>query len=127
MDVTDSNAFGAGSYWPYRLTAEADGERTRIDLHIHRVPTTFNGRLTEPLLRLLAASTSAGTCAAPSSGSNISPRRKMCSDDRSVADPGPRWFEDFQCQPAGPAARTIQRRIPVPAPTHPGPFLKRLD
>ncbi|RKN45557.1 hypothetical protein [Streptomyces hoynatensis] len=52
LDVTDSNAFGAGSYWLYRLTAEADGARTRIDLHIHRVPTTFVGRLFEPLLRL---------------------------------------------------------------------------
>lgn len=53
LDVTDSNAFGRGSYWLYRLSAEAGGERTRIDLHIHRVPTTTKGKLFEPLLRLI--------------------------------------------------------------------------
>ncbi|MFC6063721.1 hypothetical protein [Streptomyces ochraceiscleroticus] len=53
LDVVDSNAFGKGSYWLYRLTAEAGDQRTRIDLHIHRVPTTTKGKLFDPLLRLI--------------------------------------------------------------------------
>jgi hypothetical protein len=55
LTVIDSNVFGEGSYWEYRLTPlEAnDTPRTRIDLVINRVPTTVRGKVFEPLLRLI--------------------------------------------------------------------------
>jgi hypothetical protein len=52
LDVLDSNAFGKGSYWHYRVAPDGSGG-TRIDLHIHRNPTTVRGRLLEPVLRLI--------------------------------------------------------------------------
>lgn len=51
LEVLDSNAFGKGSFWEYRLTPEPGGG-TRIDLMIHRRPTTLKGRLVDLLLRL---------------------------------------------------------------------------
>lgn len=44
LDVTDSNAFGPGSFWEYHVTAEPGGG-SRIVLRIHRVPCTLKGRL----------------------------------------------------------------------------------
>jgi hypothetical protein len=51
LDVLDSNSFGQGSFWEYRLTEEAP-DRTRIDLLINRVPTTAWGKFTNPSLVL---------------------------------------------------------------------------
>ena len=51
IDVVDSNAFGPGSRWLYRVTPGADGG-TDIDLSIQRVPNTAKGRLLDRLLRL---------------------------------------------------------------------------
>lgn len=54
LTVTDSNAFGAGSYWEYRLTPIGpQGDRTKIDLVINRVPTTAKGKRFDLLLRLI--------------------------------------------------------------------------
>jgi hypothetical protein len=53
LEVTDSNAFGTGSYWRYRLTPERPGGPTRIELAIHRNPTTTKGKLFDPLLRVI--------------------------------------------------------------------------
>ncbi len=50
LEVTDSNAFGPGSAWTYRLTP-ADGG-TDIDLRIVRVPCSVKGRLVDLALRL---------------------------------------------------------------------------
>jgi hypothetical protein len=50
LDVTDSNAFGPGSRWTYRVTPAAGG--TDIDLAIVRVPCTTKGRVVDALLRL---------------------------------------------------------------------------
>jgi hypothetical protein len=52
LEVLDSNAFGEGSFWEYRLAPDAAGG-TRIDLTIHRMPTTTKGKLVDPLLRLV--------------------------------------------------------------------------
>jgi hypothetical protein len=52
LDVLDSNAFGKGSFWEYRLASDTEGG-TRIDLTIHRVPTTAKGKLFDPFLRLV--------------------------------------------------------------------------
>jgi hypothetical protein len=49
LDVSDSNAFGKGSFWEYRVTPEPTGG-SRIDLHIHRQPTTLKGRLLDAIL-----------------------------------------------------------------------------
>ena len=51
LDVLDSNAFGPGSRWTYRVTPAADGG-TDIDLSIVRVPNTTKGRVLDLLLRL---------------------------------------------------------------------------
>jgi hypothetical protein len=51
LEVLDSNAFGRGSSWEYRLTPDPGGG-SRIDLTIRRRPTTFKGRLVDLLLRL---------------------------------------------------------------------------
>jgi hypothetical protein len=51
LDVTDSNAFGPGSRWTYRLAPTDDGG-TDIDLRIVRVPSTGKGRLVDAALRL---------------------------------------------------------------------------
>ena len=53
LTVTDSNAFGPGSYWEYRLTPLGDGSRTRIELTINRHPTTAKGKRFDLLLRLI--------------------------------------------------------------------------
>jgi hypothetical protein len=50
LDVVDSNAFGPGSRWVYRVTSDAAGE-SDIDLTIHRNPTTAKGRVLDVLLR----------------------------------------------------------------------------
>jgi len=50
LDVLDSNAFGPGSSWEYKVTAVSTG--TRIDLGITRVPTTPRGRVLDLLLAL---------------------------------------------------------------------------
>ena len=50
LTVLDSNAFGPGSSWTYRL--EADGSGTAIDLTIVRVPTTTRGRVLDVVLAL---------------------------------------------------------------------------
>ena len=51
IDVVDSNAFGPGSRWLYRVSPDADGG-TDIDLSIQRVPNTAKGRVLDLLLRL---------------------------------------------------------------------------
>ena len=48
IDVVDSNAFGPGSRWTYRVTPAAGG--TDIDLSIVRVPNTTKGRVLDLLL-----------------------------------------------------------------------------
>lgn len=48
LEVLDSNAFGPGSVWEYRLTGDPTG--TRVDLHITRVPNTLRGRILDVLL-----------------------------------------------------------------------------
>ena len=53
LTVTDSNAFGVGSYWEYRLTPLEGGARTRMDLTINRNPTTAKGKRFDLLLRLI--------------------------------------------------------------------------
>lgn len=51
LDVTDSNAFGPGSRWTYRIDPAPDGG-TDIDLTIVRAPSTAKGRFVDFLLRL---------------------------------------------------------------------------
>ncbi|MCW2634425.1 MAG: hypothetical protein JWQ99_792 [Blastococcus sp.] len=51
LTVLDSNAFGQGSQWTYRLDADGSGG-TDIDLTILRVPTTTKGRVLDVLLAL---------------------------------------------------------------------------
>jgi hypothetical protein len=54
LDVTDSNAFGPGSFWEYRLTpVGAAGDQTEIHLTINRNPTTTKGKLFDPMLKLI--------------------------------------------------------------------------
>lgn len=53
LTVIDSNAFGVGSYWEYRLTPLRDGSRTRIDLVINRIPTTPKGKRFDPILNVI--------------------------------------------------------------------------
>ena len=48
IDVVDSNAFGPGSRWTYRVTPAAGG--TDIDVSIVRVPNTTKGRVLDLLL-----------------------------------------------------------------------------
>jgi hypothetical protein len=49
IDVVDSNAFGPGSRWVYRVTPAAGGG-TDIDLSIVRVPNSAKGRVLDLLL-----------------------------------------------------------------------------
>ena len=51
LTVLDSNAFGRGSHWTYRLEPDGRGG-TLIDLTIVRVPTTTKGRVLDVVLRL---------------------------------------------------------------------------
>ncbi|MET0763687.1 MAG: hypothetical protein ABWY29_02400 [Blastococcus sp.] len=51
LDVLDSNAFGPGSRWTYRIDGSARGG-TDIDLTVVRVPTTTKGRVLDVLLSL---------------------------------------------------------------------------
>ena len=52
LDVVDSNAFGPGSYWEYRLTPDTAGG-CEVHLLINRAPSTVRGKLFEPVLRLI--------------------------------------------------------------------------
>jgi hypothetical protein len=49
--VLDSNAFGPGSRWTYRVESDGAGG-CHVDLTIVRVPTTVRGRVLGALLRL---------------------------------------------------------------------------
>jgi hypothetical protein len=51
LDVLDSNAFGPGSRWTYRLDPDGRGG-TDIDLTVVRVPATAKGRVMDVLLSL---------------------------------------------------------------------------
>ena len=50
LDVLDSNAFGPGSRWTYRVESDGAGG-CHVDLTIVRVPTTTKGRVLDLLLR----------------------------------------------------------------------------
>jgi len=52
LEVLDSNAFGKGSYWQYRISPDESGGSV-IDLHVHRNPTTTKGRLVDLALRVI--------------------------------------------------------------------------
>jgi len=52
LEVLDSNAFGKGSYWHYRVTPDGSGGSV-VALHIHRQPTSLRGRLLDLALRLV--------------------------------------------------------------------------
>jgi hypothetical protein len=49
LEVLDSNAFGPGSRWTYRLDPDGHGG-TDIDLTVVRVPSTTKGRVLDVLL-----------------------------------------------------------------------------
>ena len=49
IDVLDSNAFGPGSRWLYRVTPASDGG-SDIDLSVARVPNSTKGRLLDLVL-----------------------------------------------------------------------------
>lgn len=49
LTVLDSNSFGDGSYWEYRVTDDEVGGTT-IDLFIKRVPSTTKGRIFDVLM-----------------------------------------------------------------------------
>ena len=51
LDVLDSNAFGPGSRWTYRVTGSGPG-RCSVDLQVVRVPNTAKGRVLDVLLGL---------------------------------------------------------------------------
>ena len=51
LDVLDSNAFGPGSRWTYRLRPDGAGG-TDVDLTVMRAPTTPKGRFLDVLLSL---------------------------------------------------------------------------
>ena len=51
LAVVDSNAFGPGSRWTYRLDPDGRGG-TDIDLTVVRVPTNAKGRVLDALLSL---------------------------------------------------------------------------
>jgi hypothetical protein len=44
LTTIESNTFEPGGTWKYTTSAGADG-KTRVDLVLHRVPTTFKGKL----------------------------------------------------------------------------------
>jgi hypothetical protein len=49
LDVVDSNTFGPGSRWTYRLDPDGHGG-TDIELTVVRVPTTARGRVMDAVL-----------------------------------------------------------------------------
>lgn len=49
LEVLDSNLFGPGSWWEYRL-APAPGGGTRVGLTIRRVPASLKARLVDAVL-----------------------------------------------------------------------------
>src|SRR4051794_11458850 len=49
LDVLDSNAFGPGSRWTYRLESDGAGG-CHVDLTIVRVPATTRGRVLDAVL-----------------------------------------------------------------------------
>ena len=51
LEVLDSNAFGPGSRWTYRLTPAGAGG-TDIDLAVVRVPNSLKGKVLDVLLTL---------------------------------------------------------------------------
>ena len=51
LDVLDSNAFGPGSQWTYRVASDGAGG-CHVDLTIVRVPNTRKGRVLDALLGL---------------------------------------------------------------------------
>ena len=51
LDVLDSNAFGAGSRWTYRVESDGAGG-CLVDLTIVRVPSTTKGKVLDALLGL---------------------------------------------------------------------------
>jgi hypothetical protein len=51
LHVLDSNAFGPGSRWTYRVESDGAGG-CHVDLTIVRVPTTTKGRVLDALLGL---------------------------------------------------------------------------
>jgi hypothetical protein len=51
LDVLDSNAFGPGSRWTYRVTPSG-AAGTSVDLQVVRVPNTTRGRVLDVLLGL---------------------------------------------------------------------------
>jgi hypothetical protein len=51
LDVLDSNAFGPGSRWTYRVESDGAGGCS-VDLTVVRVPTTPRGRVLDALLGL---------------------------------------------------------------------------
>lgn len=51
LEVLDSNAFGRGSSWTYRLLPDAEG--TRLFLTVHRHPTSVRSRLLDAGLWVL--------------------------------------------------------------------------
>ena len=52
LDVVDSNTFGPGSYWEYRVTADAAGGCV-VRLPITRAPSTARGKVFDHVLRLI--------------------------------------------------------------------------
>ena len=50
LDVLDSNAFGPGSRWTYRVESDGAGG-CHVDLTIVRVPTTTKGRVLDVAAR----------------------------------------------------------------------------
>jgi hypothetical protein len=51
LEVLDSNAFGPGSRWTYRVESDGAGG-SLVDLRIVRVPTTTKGQVLDALLGL---------------------------------------------------------------------------
>jgi hypothetical protein len=51
LDVVDSNAFGPGSRWTYKVESDGAGG-SHVDLTIVRVPTTTKGKVLDSLLGL---------------------------------------------------------------------------
>jgi hypothetical protein len=50
LDVLASNTFGPGSWWEYRITPQASGGGSRVDLTVHRAPTTAKARILDLVL-----------------------------------------------------------------------------
>ncbi|MCQ4207953.1 hypothetical protein [Streptomyces longispororuber] len=54
VTTLDSKLFGAGGGWVFDLTPEGDG--TRVDVELTRVPSDFKGKMLASLLPLVAPS-----------------------------------------------------------------------